>query len=95
MALLHSDALCPYCLRELRSKDLTMVCQICGTPVTPSKAELLLKKTPKCRQAGCHGFANGRQCGYCGSKLPADILDYEKYLRFSILGIAAPEKQTF
>ena len=95
MALLHSDVLCPYCLQELRSKDLKMVCQLCGAEAVPSKTELLLKKLPKCKQPGCRGFASDRQCSYCGSKLPSDILDYEKYLRFSILGITGSGKTNF
>ena len=95
MALLHSDVLCPYCLQELRSKDLKMTCQLCGTEAVPTKTEILLKKIPKCKQAGCHGFASDRLCSYCGTKLPSDILDYEKYLRFSILGITGSGKTNF
>lgn len=95
MALLHSDALCPYCLQELYGKDLKMICQLCGAGVTPTKTELLLKKLPKCKQPGCRGFATERQCGYCGSRLPSDILDYEKYLRFSIIGITGSGKTNF
>lgn len=95
MALLHSDVLCPYCLQELRSKDLKMICRLCGAEATPSKSEVLLKKVPKCKQPGCLGFASDRQCSYCGSNLPSDILDYEKYLRFSILGITGCGKTNF
>lgn len=95
MPLLHSDVLCPYCLRELRSKNLKMACSICGTEAVPTKTEILLKKTLRCRQDGCHGFASSRLCSYCGAKLPSDILDYEKYLRFSILGITGSGKSNF
>lgn len=95
MAFVHSDKLCPYCLQKLRSRDLKMICQICRTEVTPSKIDLLRDKTPKCKQPGCRGFASDRQCGYCGSQLPADILSYEKYLRFSLLGITGSGKTNF
>ena len=95
MPLLHSDVLCPYCLRELRSKDLKMICNICGTPGAPSKMEALRKATPKCKVLGCRGFASDCQCNFCGSKLPSDILDYEKYLRFSLLGITGSGKTNF
>ena len=95
MDLLHSDILCPYCLQELRSKDLKMVCNICGDPATPTKMELLLKKIPKCKRPGCRGFANVRRCMYCDNKLPSDIMEYEKYLRFSILGITGAGKSNF
>ncbi len=96
MALLHSDVLCPYCLEELRSGDVEMACPLCGTVATPTKADILLKKLPKCQQAGCRKqAASERRCKYCSSKLPSDILDYEKYLRFSILGIAGAGKTNF
>lgn len=96
MALLHSDILCPYCLEELRSKDLKMACPLCGTEVVPTKADTLMKKLPKCKQPGCHNTAAGdKLCGFCGTKLPADIMDYAKYLRFSILGITGAGKTNF
>lgn len=95
MALLHSDVLCPYCLQELRSKDLKMVCNICETEAEPTRTELLLKKIPKCRQPGCRGSASAKKCAYCENKLPSDILDYEKYLRFSLLGISGSGKTNF
>lgn len=95
MSLLHSDVLCPYCLQELRSRDLRMVCNICGTPGVKSKMGVFRKGIPKCKEPGCRGFASERQCNFCDSKLPSDILDYEKYLRFSILGIAGSGKTNF
>ena len=95
MPLFHSDVLCPYCLQELKGNDLKMTCEICGAEATPSFSETLFKKLPKCKQPGCRGFASARRCGYCGAILPADILDYEKYLRFSILGIVGSGKTTF
>ena len=95
MALLHSDVLCPYCLQELRSRDLKTVCNICGHSVTPTRIELLLKKIPKCKEPGCRGFGSAKQCSHCDSNLPSDILDYEKYLRFSILGITGSGKTNF
>ena len=78
MALLHSDVLCPYCLQELRSRDLKTFCNICGHSVTPTRTESLLKKIPKCKEPGCRGFGSVKQCSYCDSNLPSDILDYEK-----------------
>ena len=95
MALLHSNVLCPYCLQELRSRDLKTVCNICGNSVTPTRTESLLKKIPKCKKPGCRGFGSAKQCSHCDSDLPSDILDYEKYLRFSILGITGSGKTNF
>lgn len=96
MAILHSDVLCPYCLEELRSTDVTMACPLCGTPAAVSKAELLLRKVPRCKQPGCRSHpASNRACRFCNSTLPTDILDYERYLRFSILGITGAGKTNF
>ena len=96
MALLHSDVLCPYCLEELRASDVKMTCPLCGTLAEQSRVEMIMGKLPKCKQPGCHKSpASDRTCKYCSSKLPSDILDYEKYLRFSILGVSGSGKTTF
>ena len=95
MALLHSDLLCPHCLQKLRSRDLKTVCNICGDPVTPTITESLLKKIPKCKKPKCRGFGSVKKCSHCDGDLPSDILDYEKYLRFSILGITGSGKTNF
>lgn len=96
MALLHSDVLCPYCLEELRSADVEYVCPLCGTAVPQTKMDIVLRKLPKCTQPGCHNHpATERRCRFCSSKLPSDILDYQKYLRFSILGITGAGKTNF
>lgn len=96
MALLHSDVLCPYCLEELRSTDVALSCPLCGSQVVQSKSDLLLHRVPRCKQNGCHNHpATNRSCRYCSSTLPTDILDYERYLRFSILGITGAGKTNF
>ncbi|MCO7136507.1 ATP-binding protein [[Clostridium] leptum] len=96
MAILHSNVLCPYCLSELRDKDVKFVCPMCGTEVVPSKMDVMLKKIPKCKNAGCHNtLASDRTCSHCNASLPPDILDYSKYLRFSILGITGAGKTNF
>lgn len=96
MAFLHSDVLCPYCLEELRNADVEMVCPLCGTPEVQTATEALLRRLPKCKQPGCHKHpTTDRRCRFCQSKLPSDIMDYEKYLRFSILGITGSGKTNF
>ena len=95
MPFLHSDILCPYCLQELRSKDLKMKCNLCGTEAKPSRLDLMTNRSPKCAVPGCHGYASDRYCNYCDSKLPSDILDYKKNLRFSLLGIPGAGKTNF
>lgn len=96
MSLLHSDVLCPYCLEELRKPDVKHACPLCGGEVVQSKMDALLNKLPKCPEPSCHKtYASTRKCRFCDSVLPADIMDYEKYLRFSILGITGAGKTNF
>ncbi len=95
MAWLHSDVLCPYCMQKLRRKDLRMLCESCGNESTHSKSEVLFNKRLKCKEPGCRGYISVRQCSSCEETLPPDILDYEKYLRFSILGITGSGKTSF
>lgn len=96
MALFRSDVLCPYCLEALRSTDLKNSCPLCGSFAVPSKIEQLMGKTPRCTQPGCHNtLASNVQCGSCEAALPTDIMDYSKYLRFSILGISGAGKSNF
>lgn len=96
MALFGPEILCPYCLQKIQAAELKMACPLCGTTVTPTKGELLLNRIPRCTRTACHkSYASDKKCGHCGTKLPADILDYSKYLRFSILGIAGAGKTNF
>jgi len=96
---LRPDILCPYCLKELHSKDITVRCNICGTeaPTPKSGKEMIWSKIPinKVQKCGCGGIFNVRECGHCTEKLPSDILEYKKYLRFSILGITGSGKTNF
>ena len=95
MQLFHSDVLCPYCLEELRKSDLLLECNRCGKTIKPTRGQLMLGKAIKCPEAGCFGIMTKKQCPVCNSTLPADIMDYEKYLRFSILGITGSGKTNF
>lgn len=95
MRLFRRDILCPYCLQELYVRDLKMVCPLCETETLPSRGDLFLRRSPRCRNSGCRGFASNRICGHCETQLPSDIMDYEKYLRFSILGITGSGKTSF
>ncbi len=91
-----ADILCPYCMRKVTPNDLVYACPACGTPAAPSLLERKLHKAPVCKQSGCNKrLATDRQCPHCNAKLPSDILDYKKYLRFSILGISGAGKSNF
>lgn len=91
--MFHSDVLCPYCLTELHGKDLDPVCNMCGNPGVISKKDLLFHRIPRCNT--CPGSINARVCKSCKTKLPPDILEYEKYLRFSLLGTTGSGKSNF
>lgn len=95
-SLLHSDVLCPYCLEELRYWDLKYICPICKQEVLPSKSETITRRIPRCKNKGCHGaYASEKKCKKCDAELPKDILEYDKYLRFSLIGITGSGKTNF
>lgn len=92
------DILCPYCINKLNSSLVKYVCPKCNCEVMPTKMELLLKKVPRCKNEDCNGTeAINRRCGYesCKELLPSDILMYEKYLRFSLLGVSGAGKTCY
>lgn len=96
MAIGKTKPVCPYCLQEIRAGDLKYVCPRCGAEAVQTTMERLTGRVPKCKDPGCHGsLASDRVCRSCESKLPADILDYNKYLRFSIIGIPGSGKTNF
>ena len=84
------DILCPYCMEKLGVNSVDFLCSSCRHIVKPSKADLLLKRIPRCHNEGCKGgIANYKQCSNCKTELPPDILEYKKYLRFCLLGTFA------
>ena len=89
------DVVCPYCLKPLKNKDLKMVCNVCGEDVIPNKIEFFFKKVPKCSKSGCSGEGTDLRCRNCNSSLPHDILLYNAYIRFSILGVTGCGKTNF
>ena len=90
---MFNNVVCPYCLRTLSRSDLKMTCPTCGTEVISN--ELFSKKSPKCTKQGCYDFASKKTCRKCNTELPSDIMDYKKYLRFSILGTTGSGKSNF
>lgn len=106
---MRNDIICPYCIRPL--KRLKLLCPRCGNEVRMAPAELLQWHTngrlPQCKRPGCGGaIASVPTCIYdasmieaagdvCGRRLPADIMQYQTYLRFSILGTSGAGKTNF
>jgi len=86
---------CPYCFKTLRWNDLKRICPVCNKEVFPSAADVLLKRSPMCRRQGCRNVANKQACRYCNNELPPNIMDFEKDIRFSLLGTTGSGKSTF
>lgn len=93
MAFFKSKVLCPYCLEELKSKDIKKVCNICSHEAAASSG--LFKKIERCPEKGCRGFLTKSKHAICGAELPSDILEYKKNLRFSIIGTSGSGKTTY
>ncbi|MCC8045534.1 MAG: hypothetical protein LIP12_08570 [Clostridiales bacterium] len=87
----RSDVICPYCLERLERKNLIRVCPICKKE-TPDTG-----RVEKCSTPGCGGSFTQLKCGYefCGAMLPAGLLEYDKYLRFSMIGTVGAGKTSF
>lgn len=90
---------CPYCLETLKSNEVQRECNICRGKYTPGVMDgLMLKngKVPKCKSTpGCLGQYAVLKCSKCGHKLPADIEQYDKYVRFAVVGPAGAGKSNF
>lgn len=85
---------CPYCLRELRSWKLEMICTKCNQSVDRTFVDRLLHTSLKCKKPGCDGSVEVK-CHHCNKILPSDFCDYEKYLLFSIIGTPSSGKTSF
>lgn len=107
--MIRNDVICPYCIRPL--KKLKLFCPRCEHEVRMTPAELVQWRVngrlPRCKRPGCGGaIASMPRCVYdasmtkagedlCGRRLPADIMQYHTYLRFSILGTSGAGKTNF
>lgn len=90
------DVLCPYCLEKLSAKKLEISCPLCGTDAKLGAMDMMMHRFPKCTNSACHNaLANETRCGFCGASLPTEILSYQKYLRFSVLGTSGSGKTNF
>ncbi|MCD7956984.1 MAG: hypothetical protein LUG93_14800 [Lachnospiraceae bacterium] len=87
----RSDVICPYCLERLGKKFLIRVCPVCGAEAPCTG------RVEKCSNPGCSGSFTRLKCGYesCGALLPAGLLEYDKYLRFSMIGTIGSGKTSF
>ena len=91
-----ADIVCPYCLTRVNGGNLKYICGDCGQEVKISALERIGGRPPKCKNAKCRKMHPvEKHCPTCSAKLPAAILDYSEYLRFSILGISGAGKSNF
>lgn len=89
---------CPYCLESYNANTINRFCNICNSPYVPNfKDNLLLRsgRIPRCKVAGCLGQYSLLRCPKCGHELPADIAQYDKYLRFSVVAPSGAGKTNF
>jgi len=90
---------CPYCLETLKANEVKRVCNICNGEFKAGFMDnLMLKsgKVPKCKSTpGCLGQYALLKCAKCGSDLPADIAQYDKYVRFSVVAPSGAGKSNF
>lgn len=91
-----ADILCPYCMSKITSSAIKYECPKCGKEAEQSLMERIRHIPPSCKEPECNKrLATERKCPSCNNRLPSDILDYSKYLRFSILGISGAGKTNF
>lgn len=92
--------LCPYCLekiyaiKNIYAFNMIPCCDVCHEEAKISLKDRILRITPRCKN-GDGGRINAQKCGFCKSVLPYGILDYDKYLMFSILGTPGAGKSNF
>lgn len=96
MSYLFKSITCPYCLKPLRSKDVTYVCSKNPTKAIPqSLMDNLFERTPVCNCPECLGRTAGLVCNFCKEMLPNGLFDYKKNMRFSIVGVPQSGKSNF
>ena len=89
---------CPYCLETITKSSVIYECPSCGKRY--QAVGLLKNKMPVCTNRGAHAssiMASRILCNNkgCGNVLPADFLDYEQTLKFSLVGTTNSGKTNF
>ena len=85
-------------MSDLKKKDLVYKCAKCGKPIGLSFKDRLTSGRPRCTDKGCSGYgsvASILTCGKCGNELPLQIMEYDAYLRFVIVGVTSSGKTTY
>lgn len=96
MAWIGKKIICPYCMEELYEKDLIIKCKNCNESDMVKGSGNPFAPVLRCKRPGCNNrVASLVLCGKCEEELPTDIMSYEKYLRFSLLGTTGSGKTNF
>ncbi|MCD7884654.1 MAG: hypothetical protein LUI87_13245 [Lachnospiraceae bacterium] len=88
-SLLPEPIICPNCLETLKRRNVIRACPICNTPAPNARGVV------RCVREGCNGSTTKQICELCGEDLPDGFLEYEKYLRFSLIGTVGAGKTSF
>ena len=90
------DITCPYCMNPISKKTVNYECPQCGESYRG--AGLFHDKMPECKNKSVHSsvlMASVVRCPHCHQKLPADYLDYDRSLKFSLVGTTQSGKTNF
>ena len=87
---------CPYCMEPIDKKSVSYECPQCGQ--TYKAAGLFHTKMPECKNKAAHSstlVCSVVRCPHCHERLPADFLDYDRSLKFSLVGTTNSGKTNF
>ena len=93
-----ASIVCPYCLRRVPVGSIKRICSICGHEFkiqTFDHIKMRLGIQIACREEHCDGFYSALKCPFCDFSLPADIAQYDKYLRFAVVAPGGAGKTNF
>ena len=87
---------CPYCMEPIDKGSVQYECPQCGNVYKASG--LFHNKMPVCKNKAAHPstlVASVIRCPHCHERLPADYLDYDRSLKFSLVGTTNSGKTNF
>ena len=87
---------CPYCMNPIDKGTVNYECPQCGQVY--KAAGLFHNKVPQCKNKSAHAstlLASVVRCPHCQERLPIDFLDYDRSLKFSLVGTTSSGKTNF
>lgn len=83
--------LCPYCMDELRNKDVQECCDIDASHIVNGR----VSRDRSCKEAGCNGHYTRLRCGKCKHILPNGFNQFDGYIRFAMVAPSQAGKSCF